>query len=162
MDNKKEQGQSLLELIVVIAVGTVIITAIVFSSISSLRNNQLAKNQAQATRLAQEGLEKIRIARDRNQTIAGFPFSSLWINTYTCPANCYFKFDSGGQLVTTSATQQEVFTTGSDLEPFKRLVIIEEPSSGASSIEQKFTVTVTWTDFAGPHESKQTTILRKI
>jgi type II secretory pathway pseudopilin PulG len=162
MNNKKEQGQSLLELIVVIAVGTVIITAIVFSSISSLRNNQLAKNQAQATRLAQEGLEKIRIARDRNLPIAGSPFSNLWINTYTCPSNCYFKFDSTGQLVSTTASLPETFTTGSDLEPFKRSVIIEEPSSGASIIEQKFTVIVTWTDFAGVHESKQTTILRKI
>lgn len=64
-----ETGQSLMELTVVLAVAILVIGALTFATIASLRNAQFATNQAQATKLAQEGIEKVRIGRNRNQCI---------------------------------------------------------------------------------------------
>lgn len=156
-------GQSLLELIVVIAVGIVVVSALVFSTIASIRNSQLSKNQAQATRLSQEGLEKIRVSRDRNEAVLPLvtygTFSSIWSASLTCPSNCYFKFNSSGQLQAASASDLEVFT--GDLAQFKRQILIEENTPPLPD-EKRFTAIVVWTDFAGQHESKQITLLRKL
>ena len=54
-----------------IAVSVIVVGALVFAIIASLRNAQFSKNQSQATKLAQEGIEKVRSARDRGETIGG-------------------------------------------------------------------------------------------
>lgn len=63
------KGQTLIELVVVIAVMVIVIGALTFATIASLRNAQFSKNQAQATKLAQGGLELVRTGRDRNKAI---------------------------------------------------------------------------------------------
>lgn len=75
--NINENGQSLLELVIVIAVMVVVIGALTFATIASLRNAQFSKNQAQATKLAQEGLEWVRTGRDRNKSISNLPSTQL-------------------------------------------------------------------------------------
>jgi len=64
-----EKGQSLMELIVVITVIVFVVGALTFATIASLRSANFAKNQAQATKLAQEALERVRVGRDRNRPI---------------------------------------------------------------------------------------------
>lgn len=64
-----QSGQTLLEVVVVVSVSVIVITGLVFATIASLRNAQFSKNQAQATKLAQEGLERVRVGRDRNQCV---------------------------------------------------------------------------------------------
>ncbi len=158
-----QKGQTLLELIVVSAVSIIIIGALVFATISSLRNAQFSKNQAQATKLAQQGIETVRSLRDRNglvsyNTGSSFTsqFSDLWPISFSCPTNnCYFNFNSSGGLVGGSSDTSETVSTN-----FKRQIIIEDEGSGNDA--KKVTVTVSWTDFAGPHESRLTTILRKL
>lgn len=158
-----EKGQTLIELIVVISVSILVVGALVFATIASLRNASFSKNQAQATKLAQAGLEKVRSLRDRdtdnsivyNAGSTAFKFSELWPITLSCGigGSCYFYFNSLNQLKNGTSTDFE------SIAPyFERQFFIE--NNGPE--QKKVTVIVRWTDFAGPHESRLTTILRKI
>lgn len=168
-------GQTLIEVVVVMAVSVIVIGALVFATISSLRNSQFSKNQAQATKLAQEGIERVRTARDRGEAIGGgLTINSLTINSWqdpnlwsqqispNCTPNCYFKFNSTGFQHLTAASD---IPLGSE-DPlgdgkFKRVVILSDDS--ATYQKQKIvTVIVRWVDFSGNHDSKLTTILRNI
>lgn len=156
---RSDAGSSLIEVTIATTVGILVVSALTFATIFSLRNANFAKNSAQATKLAQEGIEKIRTLRDRNGAVnyAGSPgaseFDQLWQISFNCNANCYFYFDSLGK-----------FSGGTDdsfeqIAPnFKRQFKIE----GEGSEQKKFSVVVRWTDQSGDHESKLTTILRKL
>lgn len=162
-----EKGQTLLELLAVISVMVIVVTALVFATISSLRNSQFAQNQNQATKLSQEGLEKLRSLRDRNlpgsvdytkaDSTHTSSFSDLWPITFTCPTSCYFFLNSGNTTLTGgTATNFETVST-----IFKRQFQIEDvPGLGAT--QKKVTSTVQWTDYSGTHQSVLTTILRKL
>lgn len=177
------KGQTLIEVMVVITVGLLIVGGLTFAIVSSLRNAQLAKNQAQGTKLAQEGVEKARLGRDRGDpitggfTVGGSAVDSwldpdLWSGQISAssgspcppPQNCYFKL---------SATGLQFLGGGSDIpagseDPlgdgrFKRAVILSDESASASfSSQKKLTVIVRWSDFSGNHESKLVTYLRKL
>ena len=54
------KGQTLIEVIAALAVGTIIITALLSLAARSNRNANFARTSAQATKLAQQGLEIIR------------------------------------------------------------------------------------------------------
>lgn len=174
------KGQSLLELVVVIGVSVLVIGSLTFATISSIRNAQLAQNQAQATRFAQEGIERIRDTRDRNLPIRYFPtsartiqWSGIWgyIIANSCPpsglsgsALCYFVLNLSASnetlgldtlgASTTFPQNAEVLLNGK----FHRAVVI----SDISSSEKQISVIVSWSDFSGDHQSKLTTVLRKL
>lgn len=157
------KGQTLVELVVVIAVLVIVVSALTFATISSLRNAQFAKNQAQATKLAQEGLEKVRSLRDRDTdgsisyndgTFTASKFSELWFIILDCPTHCYFYFNLSGVLVGATSVNVEPISSGS----FKRQFQIEDYAAD----QKKVTSVVTWIDFSGAHESRLTTILGKI
>lgn len=160
-----EKGQTLLELVVVIAMGVIVVGALVFATIASLRNSQFSKNQTQATKLAQEGLEKVRGLRDRNQdntvlyndgTSTTSKFSDLWDTQFGCTGgtiNCYFVLNSSGNLIGGNATTFESLING-----FTRQIKLEDGSNYA--VEKKITTLVNWTDFSGTHSSTLSTLLR--
>lgn len=165
---KGEAGQSLIEVMVAVTVGILVVSALTFATIFSLRNASLAKSSAQATKLAQEGLERVRTGRDRSiaitgnfqlagQSVSSWDDPDLWANSISssCTPNCYFNVDSSGvlQYLTVPPTAE---ITGQ----FKRVVILSDEASFQT--EKKVTVVVTWTDFAGSHESRLTTILRRL
>lgn len=171
VNNSAHTGQTLIEVIVVIAVGVIVIGALVFATISSLRNAASAKNQSQATKLAQEGLEKVKASRDRNGTItgAGFPANSwvdtnLWntnisASTCTSPSNCYFSILSSGDLSYLGPYNSPP-PVGEAIGNFKRFVILSDDGNFANwKIVEAL---VTWVDFAGTHESRMKSILRKL
>lgn len=188
-----ERGQSLLEVIIAMAVGILVVTALVFATIFSLRNAQFAKNSAQATKLAQEGIERARIGRDRNQCIINLDSSvdswngnssnrsctgtgSIWTyqisgNTLTSCENptiakkCYFNIDLNGVLnyIGSFASFPESSygeNISSANQVFQRVVMLSDDANYPT--QKTVTIIVQWTDFAGPHESKLTTILRKL
>lgn len=169
MGNK---GQSLIEVIVTAAVGILVVTALTFTTLYSLRNSNFAKTSAQATKLSQEGIERVRTGRDRIGAISGDfrlsgqPVTSwddpdLWfypINT-NCIPNCYFNVNASGllqYLTAASSIPSSAETTGQ----FQRIIILSDDAEYAN--QKIVTVIVTWTDTTGPHESKLTTILRKL
>lgn len=189
MCNKKgtvnQQGQSLMELIVVVAVTVFVVAALTFATIASLRNAQFSKNQAQATKLAQEALEKIRTGRDRNQCIRNIPStdvnswnggnsvcggaSSFWSYPIyqgcgSSPFSCYFRvYQDTLDYIASSQTFPTVGTEPipSDNPIFQRVAIISDDSTTFQT-QKTVTSIVIWTDVSGPHESRLTTILRKI
>ena len=54
---KSEIGQSLLEVMVALAVSTLVLTSLVSAVVVSVRNARFAKNQSLATKYAQEGID---------------------------------------------------------------------------------------------------------
>lgn len=197
-----ERGQTLLELVVVMSVSVIIIGALVFATIASLRNAQFSKNQSLAAKLAQEGIERVRVGRDRNTSITNLSASvtswngnsstlcsgstvikadSLWCYHISgncdspdlIPAGfCYFNVDSSGGLnsngfgVNPIPSQAEVPTGNA---AFRRYILLSDDLNHDKNFttddwltQKEVTVVVTWTDFSGSHESRLTTILRRI
>lgn len=159
------KGQTLLELVVVIAVVVIVVAALVFATIASIRNASFAQNQLQATKLAQEGLEKVRSLRDRDTAgsiqypeLTDGKFSDLWSVELGCQIeinNCYFYFNLGSLVNGTSVTFESI-----PPDNFKRQIQIEDYDGGTQ--HKKVIAIVVWTDFSGSHESKLTTILGRI
>lgn len=198
--SSRENGQTLLELLVVLSVSVIVIGALVFATIASLRNAQFAKNQAQATKLAQDGIEKVRLGRDRNQVILSLTGVSSWNGTTMEPYpiwsyqfsgpttqyceteqpqnlsyKCYFKIWPNGTLQYLDS--YENFPDSPPAEGistlpagFKRAVILSDDLNGDKDFTndqddnraKKVTVIVKWIDFSGEHESRLTTLLRKL
>ena len=71
--NKYESGQSLIEILLALALAVVVITGITFGVTSSLKNATFSKNQNLASSYAQEGMEIVRGIRDRSLNV----FTSL-------------------------------------------------------------------------------------
>lgn len=61
---RSKSGQTLFEIVVALAVIVLVVTGLVVVITTSLRNANFAKNQAEATRLAQDATEWIRAQRD--------------------------------------------------------------------------------------------------
>ncbi|MFH1535585.1 MAG: hypothetical protein ABIC96_00735 [Patescibacteria group bacterium] len=168
-----QKGQSLLEVIVAASVGILVVGALTFATIFSLRNASFAKTSAQATKLAQEGIERVRTGRDRNAPISGvfqidgndivsWDDPNLWSSQIrpNCTPNCYFNIDSSGKLQYLTAASA-IPSIAETVGQFKRVIILSDDPSSYST-QKQVTSIVTWTDFAGPHESKLMTILRKL
>jgi len=65
---KREDGQTLIEILLAVGVAAAIITAIAAVVISALNNATFRKNQNLATSYAQQGMEVVRAIRDRSWT----------------------------------------------------------------------------------------------
>ncbi len=178
-----ENGQTLIELIVVVSVSVIVVGALVFATIASLRNAQFSKNQAQATKLAQEGLEIVRSSRDQNSEIVGacgFGYTyfnwngdtsdpicsgvscySIWNCQIfnTCTQHLYFQLEPGALLVNSCGSSVPVnnYTDVYGDGKFYRAIIISDDSNYRS--QKIVTAVVQWTDFSGTHQSKLTTVL---
>ncbi|MDO8576947.1 MAG: prepilin-type N-terminal cleavage/methylation domain-containing protein [Candidatus Daviesbacteria bacterium] len=158
-----EAGQSLIEVIVAVTVGILVVSALTFATIFSLRNASFAKNSAQATKLAQEGIEKVRTIRDRDGSViftAGntttSKFSDLWgVQMSTSCTPCYFSLSNG--LNPSVAANFDDLGNG-----LQRQIQISEEANVDWRSQKKITVVVKWSDFAGSHESKLVTILRRL
>jgi len=168
-----EKGQTLLELIVVITVIVFVVGALTFATIASLRNANFAQNQAQATKLAQEGIELVRAGRDRNSQIdfgtsqTTWRDAALWeenITTLCGITPCYFILQNGTNLLQVGNGDNFNFDFAEQIPPtnplFQRAIIISDDSSYA--VQKEVTAKVLWKDASGSHSSRVTTILRKL
>lgn len=187
----KEKGQSLIELVVVVAAMVIVVGALTFATIASLRNAQFSKNQAQATKLAQEAIERVRAGRDRNQPInhngslgnvtswngsnsgAG-KFWDYLINgncgnvTIDPKVYCFFNVNNLGVLSYITAygqnpnnPSQQFLPNGAESIPPFDRAIIISDDDQTKDSQKTVTAIVTWTDFSGSHKSELTTILRR-
>ncbi len=152
-----EYGQSLLEITISLGLAMIIVTALTLTTINGLKNSQLSQNQLQATKLAQEGLEKVREARDKN---CEFTISTKKYNWYG--PDDVEKIWS----ITTSAVKLKINTSACTLTEsstditdgkFTRVITMSNDAKNAT-----FTSIVTWNDFSGPHNSTVTTVLSNI
>lgn len=65
---KSQKGQTLIELVVALAVGIIVVSALAIAILSSLGNAQFSRDQSLATSYAQQGMEHVRRLRDENWT----------------------------------------------------------------------------------------------
>ena len=63
------KGQSLVEVLVALALAAVIITGVIFAITSALNNAQFSRNQNLATAYAQQGMEAVRAMRDAGKAM---------------------------------------------------------------------------------------------
>jgi len=131
-----KNGQSLVEVVVALAVAGLVILAIIAGVTVAIRNATFAKNQTLATKFAQEGMEWLRSQQDKDWAAfavrAGqtFCLNNLTWSTGSCP------FALGGI--------------------FKRQAVL---SGSEPRLEVR--VTVSWQDTAGTHQSELTSYFSK-
>lgn len=127
-------GQTLFELIIALGVTVLIVTGIIRIVTISLSNAAFAKNQAEATRFAQEGAEWIRLERDKGWD----DFFSRSNQTWCLKDLTWSRASPCGQDEVISGTM------------FSR-----EATLGALGDDRvDVIVKVSWTDSKGTHESR--------
>ena len=167
---KNEYAQTLLELTIVAGLTIMVISAVSISSVIGLRNSQFAQNQSAATKLAEDGIEKIRSLRGRNWSVClSSVDSKRWGELYSTPS-----FNASEVILKTAPSsicpgitngQQFLFATSASLpdlsptsdSPFTRRLYLEKLSPN----EIKVTSRVTWSDYSGSHNSELVTIFTK-
>lgn len=149
---KSQRGQTLIEILIALAVVVLVLVAVVSRVVESVRNANFARNQLLATRFAQEGIEWTRSQRDR---LGWFGFVSALDNdpvTY-----CILDLFSNPLL--------EDLTDGSCAGTipgtvFGREILIDYedlPSPELDYVDVR--VTVSWQDQIGDHTSELSTRL---
>jgi type II secretory pathway pseudopilin PulG len=81
-------GQALLEVLIAMVMVVLVATAFVTLGASSVRNSTFSKQQATATKLAQEGIEAMITVRDQNGpgAIEGVSPNGQWIDLFAAGA----------------------------------------------------------------------------
>ncbi len=169
----KQNGQSLIELMVGLSLVTVVVGALAIITTYGLRNSQFSKNQSQATKYAQENLEKVRAIRSGNYGIcppssacttwdstfwtrtfsAGekYTITSCSINSITVPY-CLVTMGGPAPTPTPAPIANTVFS--------QEVIVLNEPISAPPPYNQKKVISrVYWTDNTGQHSSDLVTIL---
>lgn len=140
---KRQQGLTLLEVVVSIGVLTIILSALTVATLSSLNNSTYSRNQNQATQYAQSALEGVREAASSDyQTFTTYTSGSYCYND-SCSAfssnGCGGSGSSCGNNITRSIFSRYVTITQND-----------SSDCGATTTSKKggtyVLSTVAWTD----------------
>jgi len=140
--NKKNSGQSLVELIVAVSISALILVALLSGVTTALHSAQLAKKKTQAMGKTQEVVEWLRGEKEKS-----------WAE---------FATNNNGQYCFNDLT----FVLGecnADSDGFKRqleLIFTDEDGDGIDD-KAKIKVTTFWTDNHGEHKESLTTYLTK-
>ncbi|MBL7158914.1 type II secretion system protein [Candidatus Microgenomates bacterium] len=126
------KGQTLVEMVVTLAVAVMVISSLVVGVTVSIKNTRFAKNQSLATKYAQEAMEQVRLDRDQDG----------WIAFWT-------KVSS----IETPGIPNTIFS--------KQIEYIDESDPDGANNRAKIIVTVSWTEGGREHRSKLTTYLTK-
>ncbi|MBI2593426.1 prepilin-type N-terminal cleavage/methylation domain-containing protein [Candidatus Daviesbacteria bacterium] len=175
MSNQK--GQTLLELVVGMSLIAVVIGAMAITTTYSLRNTQFSKNQAQATMLAQENMEKVRTIKSANYGVClqgktpCLTWEEIWDETFgsysskSCTLIGCTYIPSNNCTVTGDITKALCLTYSEnpiDLgNGFTAQVIIED-EPGLAGTQKRVTSKVFWTDTTGQHSSDLVTVFSKL
>lgn len=165
-------GQSLFELVIALGVAVLIIAGLTVTTLVGLRNSQYSQNQIQASKIAQEGIEKIRAAREKDQAICQSPQilkwntqdnNGIWSTVFNPGASTIFYFSTDSLspdcFITSNAAAPNVAAEKALQGKFSRIVYIYDNGSGNS---KDFTVKVQWADYSGIHEANLRTTLANI
>lgn len=133
---KNQKGQTLIEAVVALMTILIIITAIAIVIVNGLYNSQFVKNQNEANKLAQEGIEIVRNIQ-KNDLLAFRGFLN---------AAALHCIASGSATLYNQECSDEGINTGT---LFNRTITFtpnpqECDSTNASTEELKATVTVKW------------------
>lgn len=121
-------GQSLIEVLIALALGALIVAAITAAVLAALNNAQYSKNQNLATQYAQEGMEVVR----KIKTSDWATFDAL---------NGQYCLDQNSSNLTSYGTG-----CGQNVYPFTRVVYIDESCGNSVAAQKKVSVWVFWSD----------------
>lgn len=161
----KQSGQAILEIIIVSGLAIAIITAITITTLTGLRNSQFSQNQAQATKLAQEGLEAVRVIKENNcPVVTGANY--YWSNTSSGPLvwdpgftsdSLSFRYTLTSIVPTSPNCRLYVAVPEIIADRFTREIKILDDGTN----QKKITSKVKWKDASGEHESFLVTFVTK-
>lgn len=143
--SKKYKGTSLIEVLIALGFAMLVLVTLTAMTIRSIKSATFAKNNAFATKLAQDGMEWLRNQRDKTSWPT---MDSLHANH--C-ANDLIVFPPV-MFCSDSACDYSIYNT------FKRCIDFSLWGPGCPN-GKKIAVKVTWTDSTGIHSSEQTTCL---
>lgn len=158
--NNLEAGQSMIEVVVGLSVATLLAVALITATIYTQKLSRSAKNGTQATKIAQEAIEQMRVIRDRkgysyiSTRHDSADFGSKILTVDPDPANWV--------LTAAAACPAETIQYASTEPVFSRCITVQD---GNNDNQKKITVTVTWTEAAvegsGARQVVNTTFLSK-
>lgn len=140
---KYSKGQSLFEVVLALALSTLIIVALVSLVTNSIKNANYSKNKTQATRYTQEATEWLRGQRDADWEI-------FYVNVTACPPTHEQCLDTLSWPNCGTCSDSEFIE-----EIFKREVVFTSITADSITVEVK----TYWTDAQGIHEVRNSTIL---
>lgn len=138
-------GQSLFEVVVALAVSTVIITALVALASNSIRNATFSKNNTVASRYAQEATEWLRSQRDNDPTVFLSNAQGVWCMQTLSWENPQRLCDAGEEISQTPFVRNISFSTGTFVVNGENKTLITA------------NVSVSWNDAQGAHEVRNST-----
>ena len=141
--NYYDAGQSLFEIILALAVTTLIIVAIVALTSTSIRNTTFSKNKTLASRYSQEATEWLRGERDTD-------FSVFETRALT-PLYCLPALSWGSATIGACASGQQIANT-----LFRREVSFSSSVVNGKTLIQAG-IRVYWSDAQGLHEVRSVT-----
>lgn len=156
------KGQTLLELTILIGVMLAVVAGLAITTINGLKNSQLSQNQAQATKIAQEGLENLRTAKERNCSvvISGVSYkwygdgSLIWDINVAMPTSVQVSL---GSCTVSEQTNDNANMSATLINRFTRVITIQDEVGNMN--QKKVVSSVSWTDISGLHNSNLVTIL---
>lgn len=164
-----ESGQSMLEIMILLTILVVATSTVAVVSINSIKNSQFSKSQLQATQLAQEGIDKVKIGRSKNcpVTIGGNSYN--WYDTapliwdISLSTEVSFKVDlpqppslcNFTELV--SANESDPIPVSTSTQFKRKITLIDDGVTDRKKVKSE----VSWTDHSGKHNSVIVTILTK-
>lgn len=140
---KGESGQSLFEIVLALAITTLIIISIVSLTSTSIRNTTFSKSKTLASRYAQEATEWLRGERDTD-------FSAFETRTLT-PLYCLPSLTWSSATIGACTSGQEIANT-----PFRREVAFTSSVINGKTLIQ-VSIRVYWSDAQGLHEVRSVT-----
>ncbi len=146
---KRSSGQSLIEVVVSLGVAVVLAVSLIATSLVTQKTARVAKNNNQATKLAQESMEKIRVFRDRQG------FNSLGANT--CLILDSRNVNPANWVLNGSCVNREIISNNNT--NFERKIKIEDMPGNTNT--KLVTVTVSWNEPGGAQTVKNQTFLSK-
>lgn len=145
--SKRLKGQSLIEVVVSLGVAVILAVSLISTSLITQKTARTAKNNNQATKLAQGSIEKVRVLRDR-QGFNAMPLGLCLMLDSSDPDPVKWRLNGGCSLGETITSNNTNFTRK-----------IEIDDSGVNT--KLVTVTVTWNEPGGAQAVKQQTFLSK-
>src|SRR5258708_3277919 len=144
---KNKNGQSFFEVLMALAMVTLILTTLVSLATISVRNATRTKNESLATRYSQEGIEWLRSQRDASW-VSFSNFSAPSPNGKTWCINT-LNFNSSG----TCASASVIAGTALKREANLTIDLVGDPSGNTINA----TVRTYWSDGQGYHEQVTST-----
>ncbi len=156
MNSKLLAGQSLIEVVVALAVVIMLAISLVATTLLVQKASKNASNNTQATKLVQQNIEQVRILRDR--TTGGFdglPAAGCYTLNSAGADPASWTLASISPCVLVPPTGAEALSLNNTM--FSRWLSFASPSGTKKTV----TVTVSWSDSSGVQQVSNSTVISK-